>query len=46
MPIQLALARSDAMNEYIRHTGSSIWACPPGVRAGGWWGETLFNKRP
>jgi deferrochelatase/peroxidase EfeB len=32
------------MNEYIRHTGSSIWACPPGVGAGGWWGETLFEQ--
>ncbi len=32
------------MNEYIRHTGSGVWACPPGVAApGGWWGETLFG---
>jgi deferrochelatase/peroxidase EfeB len=42
VPIQLALARGDAMNEYVRHTGSAIWACPPGVRSNGWWGETLF----
>jgi deferrochelatase/peroxidase EfeB len=43
VPIQLSLARRDAMNEYVRHTGSAIWACPPGVRSGGWWGETLFT---
>jgi deferrochelatase/peroxidase EfeB len=43
VPIQLALARGDAMNEYVRHTGSAIWACPPGVRSDGWWGETLFD---
>jgi deferrochelatase/peroxidase EfeB len=42
VPIQMQLARSDLLNEYLRHTGSSIWACPPGVRADGWWGETLF----
>jgi deferrochelatase/peroxidase EfeB len=42
VPVQLALARNDAMMEYLRHTGSAIWACPPGVRADGWWGETLF----
>jgi deferrochelatase/peroxidase EfeB len=44
VPIQTSLARSDAMNEYIRHTGSSSWACPPGVGPGGWWGETLFES--
>jgi deferrochelatase/peroxidase EfeB len=44
VPIQSSLARHDAMNEYIRHTGSSTWACPPGVGAGGWWGETLFES--
>jgi deferrochelatase/peroxidase EfeB len=42
VPIQLFLARNDAMMEYLRHTGSAIWACPPGVRADGWWGDTLF----
>jgi deferrochelatase/peroxidase EfeB len=43
VPIQAALARSDAMGEYLRHTGSSLWAVPPGVRPGGWWGETLLG---
>jgi deferrochelatase/peroxidase EfeB len=40
--IQQSLA-SDAMNEYIQHVGSGIFACPPGVRRGGYWGETLFS---
>jgi deferrochelatase/peroxidase EfeB len=43
VPIQLALARNDAMMEYLRHTGSAIWACPPGVGPDGYWGDTLFT---
>ena len=31
VPVQTALARNDGMNEYVRHTGSSLWAVPPGV---------------
>ena len=42
IPIQTALARSDAMNEYLQHTGSAIWAVPPGIARGGYWGDTLF----
>ncbi|WP_026411875.1 iron uptake transporter deferrochelatase/peroxidase subunit [Actinomadura oligospora] len=33
---------TDAMNEYLQHVGSGVYACPPGVREGGYWGETLF----
>jgi deferrochelatase/peroxidase EfeB len=37
--------RMDAMNEYIRHTSSAVFACPPGVRDGDdWWGRTLFGR--
>jgi deferrochelatase/peroxidase EfeB len=43
VPIQTALARNDALNEYLRHTSSSLWAVPPGVSADGWWGETLLG---
>jgi deferrochelatase/peroxidase EfeB len=33
----------DAMNEYITHTSSAVFACPPGVRgADDWWGRALF----
>jgi deferrochelatase/peroxidase EfeB len=36
--------RLDAMNEYIRHTSSAVFACPPGVRgADDWWGRALFD---
>ncbi|MGY1822554.1 iron uptake transporter deferrochelatase/peroxidase subunit [Geodermatophilus sp. SYSU D00079] len=36
--------RSDAMNEYIRHTSSAVFACPPGVRDDDdWWGRALFE---
>ncbi|WP_432941970.1 iron uptake transporter deferrochelatase/peroxidase subunit [Kribbella sp. CA-253562] len=42
IPIQRQLARSDVMNEYIRHVGSGIFACPGGVPAGSFWGEKLF----
>ena len=32
-----------ALNEYIRHTGSGVFAVPPGVQSGGFVGETLFT---
>ncbi|MEV5414348.1 iron uptake transporter deferrochelatase/peroxidase subunit [Thermopolyspora sp. NPDC052614] len=44
VPIQLALARQDALNEYIKHVSSGLFACPPGVRdAGDYWGRALFT---
>ena len=42
VPIQQALARSDRMNEYVKHVGSAIFAVPPGASSDGWVGETLF----
>jgi deferrochelatase/peroxidase EfeB len=41
--LQNRLAATDHMNEYVQHVGSGIFACPPGVRKGGFWGETLFT---
>jgi deferrochelatase/peroxidase EfeB len=43
VPIQRNLARADAMNEYAVHVGSALYAVPPGVQPGGYWGETLFS---
>lgn len=43
VPIQRRLSASDALNEYIAHTGSAVFAIPPGTRAGGYVGETLFE---
>jgi deferrochelatase/peroxidase EfeB len=42
VPVQRAL-RDDPMNEYIEHVGSGLFACPPGVREGGYLGEALFS---
>ena len=39
--VQRALA-TDALNEYIKHVGSAIFAVPPGASKDGWVGETLF----
>ena len=36
VPIQQRLGQHDLLNEYIRHTGSAVFAVPPGLaRAGG-----------
>jgi len=43
VPIQTRLGQQDNLNEYIRHTGSALFAVPPGLAApGDWWGRTLF----
>jgi deferrochelatase/peroxidase EfeB len=34
---------ADALNEYIRHIGSAVFACPPGLRSGQHWGDDLFS---
>jgi deferrochelatase/peroxidase EfeB len=41
--VQDKLARIDALNEYIKHLGSAVFAVPPGIAPGGWVGETLFG---
>lgn len=43
VPMQRALAQKDLLNEYIEHNGSAVFACPPGVTPGGFWGEALFS---
>jgi deferrochelatase/peroxidase EfeB len=43
VPIQTQLGSQDNLNEYIRHTGSGLFAIPPGLSGpGDWWGKTLF----
>ncbi|MGW1376411.1 iron uptake transporter deferrochelatase/peroxidase subunit [Streptomyces sp. NPDC002446] len=43
IPVQRRLAATDALNEYIQHVGSAVFAVPPGVRdADDWWGRELF----
>ncbi|HZA10751.1 iron uptake transporter deferrochelatase/peroxidase subunit [Mycobacterium sp.] len=46
IPLQAQLSSADALNEYITHTGSAVFACPPGLREGdssAYWGSTLFG---
>ena len=42
VPMQRALAANDAMNEYVEHNGSAVFACPPGPAEGEFWGQRLF----
>lgn len=42
VPVQRALANNDRMNEYVTVVGSGAYACPPGLRAGQYWGYQLF----
>ncbi|MEU6771558.1 iron uptake transporter deferrochelatase/peroxidase subunit [Streptomyces sp. NPDC046759] len=45
VPLQRKLSAHDALNEYIQHVGSAVFAIPPGVRdADDWWGRTLFSE--
>lgn len=39
--IQRMLAGNDALNEYIVHTGSAIFACPGGLQPGETWADKL-----
>lgn len=43
VPMQQALSAKDEMMEYLEHTGSGLYAVPPGVSEGGHWGDTLFT---
>jgi deferrochelatase/peroxidase EfeB len=40
--MQRALASQDVMMEYIEHTGSAVFAFPPEVAEGSFWGVALF----
>jgi deferrochelatase/peroxidase EfeB len=41
--IQRRLGSHDALNEYIKHVGSAVFAVPPGAKKGGYVGETLLG---
>ncbi len=43
VPIQRRLGSNDALNEYIKHVGSAVFAVPRGARQGGYVGETLLS---
>jgi deferrochelatase/peroxidase EfeB len=41
--IQRRLGQFDALNEYIKHVGSAVFAVPPGASRSGYVGETLLG---
>jgi deferrochelatase/peroxidase EfeB len=43
IPIQTRLAEHDHLTEYTFHTGSAIFAVPPGVSEGEYIGQTLLE---
>jgi deferrochelatase/peroxidase EfeB len=43
VPMQMNMAKADALAiEYLKHTGSGLFAVPPGTSPGGFIGEGLF----
>ena len=40
--IQQRLGSLDALNEYVKHVGSALFAVPPGAQPGGYVGEALL----
>ena len=45
IPMQTRLSGQDALMEYLQHTGSGLFAVPPGVQSrNGYIGEGLFTQ--
>ena len=42
IPMQTRLGLNDGLSEYIQHTGSALFAVPPGIAAGEYVGQSLF----
>jgi deferrochelatase/peroxidase EfeB len=45
VPVQRRLAAHDGLAPYTRHTGSAVFAIPPGAEPGGFVGEALLGGR-
>jgi deferrochelatase/peroxidase EfeB len=43
VPMQQQLSAKDGLMEYLQHTGSGLWAVPPGAREGEYVGQALFT---
>ncbi|GED97086.1 hypothetical protein nbrc107697_11250 [Gordonia crocea] len=43
VPMQRKLMLDDALTEYLIPNGSAVFACPPGLSDGQWWGQALFG---
>lgn len=44
IPMQTRLSARDGLMEYLQHTGSGLFAVPPGTRAGDFVGSGLFEQ--
>ena len=45
VPLQSKMSSNDAMQEYVQHTGSGLWAVPPGpLTERDYWGRTLLES--
>lgn len=42
VPVQLAMSKTDALAEYLKFTGSALFAVPPGIGPGEHVGQALF----
>lgn len=38
------MSKLDALNQFVTHVGSGLFACPPGVQAGEYIGQKLFES--
>ena len=36
------MSKLDSLNQFVTHTGSAMFACPPGARQGEFIGQQLF----
>lgn len=43
IPVQTRMAKTDALMEYLKVTGSALFAAPPGVQPGEYVGQSLFG---
>jgi deferrochelatase/peroxidase EfeB len=46
IPIQQRQSEEDALAPYLLHTGSAVFACPPGIAAGQSWGTGWSERLP
>ena len=44
IPMQGRMSRQDTMMEYLQHTGSALFAIPPGAPVGGYVGQRLLGR--
>jgi deferrochelatase/peroxidase EfeB len=42
IPIQMKLGMRDGLSEYVQHTGSALFAIPPGIAQGEYLGQAMF----